>query len=641
MVDRVGSRFVAIVVTVALLSSLATLSAQDVPSFAPGAKPYVRWWWFAQVIDLDEVRAQLDWAKDQGFGGVELAFIYPPGRDPEAERIDFLGEAWREAVAEAKRHAEALGLGCDFTFGTLWPFGGSFVSDDDRTQVFGDPGFRQRWRLSWEHDTPGNVLNHLDSGALQRYAAHVGAGLAPALGSGRTSALFCDSWEVESRRIWTDGLGERFAERFGYRIEPHMPELYALDAAGPRYDYMKLVSETVIEQFFEPFTALSHELGAVSRVQCSGAPCDLIAAYGAVDVPESEAMLYEPGFARIPASAAAISGRPVVSAETFTCLYGFPGVHLRDERVGDLKLVADALFANGVNLIVWHGMPLNGPDGDDDLFYATVHVGREGALAPHLRGFNGYLEQVSAVMQRGVIYSDVAVYLPLEDAWIAGEYPPELQMKWSWGQYELRYVRPAAELAGHHPLWVSAAVLRDAEVVDGTLRCHEATFGSLYVDVEWLDPDALDTLLRLARDGLPMVLKRAPQEAGHEPSGDFGERLRALQELSNVGSDFAALAPRPPLLTAVDAETLPDFWCRREGAVHWVFVANPVAQGLKLPLERGQAPSEGVVTRRLEVQVAGLREVLELRFEGAASLLLRVEGGRGVEVIDLGYRPPK
>ena len=41
------------------------------------ARPYTRWWWFADVIQPSDVRAQLDWMKANGFGGVEIAFVYP------------------------------------------------------------------------------------------------------------------------------------------------------------------------------------------------------------------------------------------------------------------------------------------------------------------------------------------------------------------------------------------------------------------------------------------------------------------------------------------------------------------------------------------------------------------------------------
>src|SRR5262249_45689558 len=143
---------------------------------------------------------------------------------------------------------------------------------------------------------------------------------------------------------------------------------------------------------------ICREHGACSRVQCHGAPTDLLSAYAAVDIPESEAILFDPPFSRIAASAAALAGRAVVSAEAFTCVYGFiapaylePYRYWHKEQVADMKLLADALFAHGVNQIVWHGMPFNPPGGRNE-FYASVHVGPDAAFAGELRAFNRYLE---------------------------------------------------------------------------------------------------------------------------------------------------------------------------------------------------------------------------------------------------------
>ena len=133
-------------------------------------KPYTRWWWFAGIIKNEDIKDQLDWLKKNNFGGVEIAFIYPVKRNPKALRYAWLGEDWQAAVVYAKKYADSIGLGCDFTFGTLWPFGGTFVNDSDRTQIWGNPDFKQPLRLSWTHPDTGNVLNHLDKNAFKRYA---------------------------------------------------------------------------------------------------------------------------------------------------------------------------------------------------------------------------------------------------------------------------------------------------------------------------------------------------------------------------------------------------------------------------------------------------------------------------------------
>jgi hypothetical protein len=112
-------------------------------------------------------------------------------------------------------------------------------------------------------------------------------------------------------------------------------------------------------------------------------------------------------FSRIPASAGLLAKKPVISAETFTCLHGFS--HYRDpelyklwkqEDILDLKLLADAIIAQGVNQIVWHGMPFN-PVGENNEFYAAVHIGADAKLAKDLAQFNQYLTHLCRIMQTG------------------------------------------------------------------------------------------------------------------------------------------------------------------------------------------------------------------------------------------------
>jgi hypothetical protein len=583
-------------------------------------KPYTRWWWFASVIRSEDILDQLKWLKERDFGGVEIAFIYPVKRNPAAIRYPWLGKEWQEAVQYAKTAANDLGLGCDFTFGTLWPFGGTFVADSDRTQVWGDPGFKQPLRLSWTHPDTGNVLNHLDKGAFERYAEVMGNALSPAL-RGSLSALFCDSWEVETKRIWTSGFDSLFMLRFGYDIRPYMDSIYAPYHAGPRYDYMKLVSELVMDEFYIPFTQKAHELGALSRAQCAGAPVDLISAYASVDVPETEAMLYNPEYTRIVSSAAALSGKNIISSETFTCLYGWPAKYFREEQTADLKLVCDALFAEGMNQVIWHGMPYNPVGVDTNYFYATVHVGKKGSLTDELTPFNRYMTKVSGKMRFGKPYTDIAVYLPLEDAWITGEYPEELQLPWSWGAYELRYEKFSPELAGYQPLYINADFLGKGKVKDNVLYVNDLTFCLLYLDAGYLDPGTLKAILGHALNGLPVCLKRDPVQAGHRRDPEFDDMLRQLKGLPNVGVNLKSLTSRQPLVTGKD---LPGFWCRTDGRSAVIFFANPKARNLSYPIAYGQSYQDTTVIREVTIHFNGGNHPISLLFEPYQSILLEV-----------------
>lgn len=623
-------------------------------TFFRSSKPYTRWWWFASAITREDINAQLQWLRENNFGGVEIAWIYPPRpkvwaklfnqlspeeKERKLQAPKWLSPEWSELVAHAKQQADKLGLGCDFTFGSGWPFGDTGVTKEESVQIYGKPDFEQRIeRISWEIPAKPLVLNHLDHQAFAHYAQRMGKALAPAL-AGTRSGLFCDSWEVETHGLWTHGFGEAFQKEFGYDVRPFMSHIYDRDSGDVRYDYMKLLSQYVIEEFYKPFAETCHELGAFSRVQAHGSPTDLIAAYALFDVPESEAMLFDPPFSTFAASAAALTGRTEVSAETFTCAYGYAREHHMEEQTADLKLVADAMFANGVNQIIWHGTPLSYKDaGHDSEFYATVHVGREGTLAKDLPAFNAYMEKVSTLMKRGRPYSDIAVYLPLEDSWVAGEYPQALQIPWGASDfYELRALRFPDELKGYHPLWINNEFLKQGRVENDRLLVGDLTFSTLYIDASYLDRETLGTVLHLAKAGLPICLKRTPKQAGHIKSHAFASQIKQLLSFKNVSAELAMIAPSKPLVSGVD---LPDYWARVDNGDLLLFFAHPMTQDLRLPLRYGQSFTDKDQARDVTITVGGRSLPLKLVFKPYQSLIVRIPHDAPAGFIDIAYQPP-
>lgn len=597
-------------------------SAQgSAPTVYRDGRPYTRWWWFAGSVTEEGIRHQLRWLQQNGFGGVEVAFVY--SLDDTPARPPWLSPEWSRLTAIAKRTADELGLGCDFTFGTLWPFGDSQVGEADGAWTFTGPS-EQRIRRSWEQPAapPSRVVNHLDRRAFERYAARVGGGLSDAL-RGRPSALFCDSWEVETQGLWSPGLEVEFQARFGYDLRPFMAGLD--QHPDVRYDYRRFIADVIVREFYRPFTEISRRLGGASRAQCLGAPTDLLAAYAAVDIPESEAVLFDPPVSQVAASAAVLTGKPVVSAEAFTCLYGWkrwpgPGPFQGQEQIADVKLVADALLANGVNLIVWHGLPYSGP-GQANRFYASVHVGSDSSFAAQLPAFNRYVQAVSEKLRGGRPYTDLAVYLPLEDNWMRHELPEALRRPSAAYYWELQYERFPEMLRGYRPTWVSAPFLEQAEYRTGALSIGPARFSALYVDVEWLDAAALEQLLRLARQGLPICLKRVPKQPGRMAAPSYASDLEALLARKNVSADFSTVVKTPPL---VSGASVPEFWVRDYGGELLIFFAHPLSRGVKYPLTYGQSYSAGPETVPVVLTHEGVRVELDLRFAPNESRVLRL-----------------
>src|SRR5688572_17341058 len=135
---------------------------EDIPSY-PSSKPCTRWWWFATEIKKPDIKYQLDWAKENNFGGVEIAWVYPLHRyqdmyakkygrfypkDTTAQK--WLSPEWVDVVTYTKRYCDSIDLACDFTFGSAWPVAGSNIGRAHTTQVYGDTTFRQTLTFAWE-----------------------------------------------------------------------------------------------------------------------------------------------------------------------------------------------------------------------------------------------------------------------------------------------------------------------------------------------------------------------------------------------------------------------------------------------------------------------------------------------------------
>lgn len=610
-----------------------------------------RWWWFATEIKKPDIKYQLDWFKEMNFGGVEIAWVYPLYRyqamyarnynrhyPKDSTAQEWLSPAWIDVVNYAKHYADSIGLACDFTFGSAWPVAASDLDRKYQTQIFGDSTFRQALTFAWTYPDTQWVINHLDKQAFDIFADPIGDALKEAL-KGSKSALFTDSWEIKLNavnKIWTKGFEITFNEKFGYDIIPYMKA--GIDSfPDVRYDYMLHLDEYVTSGFYQPYADKCRELGAWSRVQCLSAPTDVMTTYSLVDIPETEALLNNPNYSRIVSSSACLAAKKLVSSESFTCMYGFPSTYLRKEQTADLKMVADALFAQGVNHHVYHGTPYN-PQGSDTIeFFATTYFGPGGSLEPELPAFNAYMEKVSGIMQKGRTYSDVAVYIPFEDGVMKGAYPPEKQRVWVWGEYELRYIEPPEETLGYHPLWINRHFLNEAVFRDRKLIVGDAHFSMLFIDVAFMDIRSLSRILDLAKQGLPVCIKRLPKQPGKIKSPQYERMLEELKSLSNVSDKFQEVVKHEPLIRS---DSLPGYWCRIEDdGTHYLFLSQWPAKDVKYPVFSGQSFMNTSVTNDLTLHVNGNTFTHQVEFKPYQSVILRIAPGGKVTPMDIYFKP--
>ncbi len=647
----------AILVAAVVLSGCCKTAPQEEQLYA-NHKPYTRWWWHSAVIDTNDVRDQLKWLHEHEFGGVEIAWIYPMFCDSTTPHPAFLSEDWAKPVEVAKRVADSLGMGCDFTFGTMWPFADVDLPDGDQTRNYFDSVEIARRPLVWDHPREARIINHLNKKVFERYAAKMNKGLKGAY-KGSKSGLFVDSWEVETEYLYTPGFEKTFMAEHGYDIIPYLRDTQLLDMRTHDvydnevfYDYLHTMSGYVIREFYKPFADNATRNGCFSRAQCGGAPADLLTAFATVDIPETEAILYEPCFSKIAASAATLGGKDAVTAETFTCAYGWTSLrynnfrghspHQGKEQIADLRLICDALFANGTNQVIWHGTPFNSLGDTSNYFYTTCQVSmhpENNLTGQALTDFNRYMTTVQTYMRKGVNYTDVAVYMPLEDSWMAGAYPPEVneQMKWLWGQYEMRYIETPLELKGRQPMWVNEHFLKEAQYRDGRLECGKTSFSCLYSEVEYMELSAVQTLVRLAKEGLPICITRIPKEPGKvKHTAEYKAAVQALLAEKSVCTGWHEMNLSSGL---IEGSKLPDYWVRQDGDDLYMFIANPMTQTIRYPLEYEYAFTDEGSERQVTLNHHGRQDEMTLKFKPNESLLLHLTK-KGVEQIDLNYTAP-
>ena len=155
-------------------------------------------------------------------------------------------------------------------------------------------------------------------------------------------------------------------------------------------DYRETVSDLLLENFTVQWTDWAHSMGSLTRNQAHGSPANLIDTYAAVDIPECEGFglsefrikgLRRDSLTRkndsdlsmlkYASSAAHISGKPLVSSETFTWLTE----HYRTS-LSQCKPDMDLMFVSGVNHMFFHGTPYSPRDAEWPgwNFYAPINM---------------------------------------------------------------------------------------------------------------------------------------------------------------------------------------------------------------------------------------------------------------------------
>ena len=277
----------------------------------------------------------------------------------------------------------------------------------------------------------GLVIDHFDRQAVAHYLKHIEQAF-ERTHTPYPHTFFNDSYEV-SEATWTPSLFDEFLKRRGYKLEEHLPELRGGDVKVVS-DYRETLSDLLLENFTEQWTAWAHKHGAITRNQAHGSPANLIDCYSAVDIPEIEGfglsdfgikgLRTDPGKTRkndsdysmfkYAPSAAHVCGKLYTSSETFTWLTE----HFRTS-LSQLKPDIDLMFCAGVNHMFFHGTCYSPKDDSWPgwKFYASIDMSPTNSIWRDAPYFMKYVERCQSFLQWGQPDNDFLVLLPVRDAW--------------------------------------------------------------------------------------------------------------------------------------------------------------------------------------------------------------------------------
>ncbi len=446
------------------------------PAITSQTRPWTYWWWMGSAVDRTNLTRELQRYHDAGLGGVHIIPIYG-AKGWESNYISYLSPKWMEMLDFTVAEAHRLGLGVDMTTGTGWCFGGPDVSDQDANasvvvktfdlaagEKLGEKFKRGAiqalvafspdrksieltdkisadgevdwtapagsWRVYAISQKPsgqkvkraapggeGWMLNPFYPAAMSNYLRRFTEAFAKYTGP-KPRAQYQDSYEYNSD--WSPDFFGQFEKRRGYKLQTELPALFGTNeddhASRVKSDYRETASDLMVEETMPLWVKWSHEHGFITRYQAHGAPGNLPDLYALADIPETE---MNRGYrnllvSKFASSAAHVTGKPLVSAETGTWL----AEHFT-ETLGEMKSLVDELFLSGVNHVFYHGTCYSPDDAGWPgwVFYASTEMNPRNPIWCDVPALNDYVARCQSILQSGKPDNDILLYWPIYDYW--------------------------------------------------------------------------------------------------------------------------------------------------------------------------------------------------------------------------------
>ena len=525
------------VLSLSLAASLK-VAAHDWPEATLESRPGSRWWWLGSAVDSANLAKNISEYAKAGIATLEVTPIYGV-KGNEANDIPYLSPKWMKMLDIACRKGAKHGIRIELNNGTGWPFGGPDVTKEDAAKK---AVFRRVAKPEGAGDTiileiantmqkvkraaPGGeglVVDHLDKGAVGMYLSKFDSAFSKA-GMAFPEVLFSDSYELYGAD-WTPTLLEEFYNRRGYRLEDHYKEFTDM-ARGEKTrrivgDYRRTMSELLLDNFLRPWTEWAHSHGAKTRNQAHGSPANLIDAYAAVDIPECEGFglsdfgikgLRKDSIAKrndsdismlkYASSAANITGKKLVSSETFTWLTD----HFRTS-LSQCKPDMDLMLLGGVNHMYFHGTPYSPEEAPWPgwRFYASINMSPTNPMWHDAPAFFDYITRCQSMLQQGSSDNDFLLYIPIEDIW---DNLPGRMVAFDIHKMKQRapgFIGAVNSIMkeGYNVDYISDALLLATSEENGRIQTvGGASYSALVVPEAKLMPlSSLEKILELAREG--------------------------------------------------------------------------------------------------------------------------------------------
>jgi len=433
--------------------------------------------------------------------------------------------------------------------------------------------FQSRTRQRVKRAAPGGegwVIDHFDRLAVQHYLERFDSAFA-ASGTAYPKTFFNDSYEVYGAD-WTPSLLDEFLKRRGYRLEDSLAQL--IDRSPQVLsDYRETLSELLLENFTRQWTQWAHRHGALTRNQAHGSPANLIDVYAEVDIPEIEGfglsdfgirgLRTDSGFTRAnfcdvsmlkyASSAAHITGKPLVSSETFTWLTE----HFRTS-LSQMKPDLDLMFACGVNHVFFHGSCYSPKDEawPGWRFYASIDMTPNNTIWRDADALLQYIARCQSVLQSGTPDNDFLVYLPVRDMWLKNTKDNKMLMMFdihSMDEKAPDFIRCINEIdaQGYDCDYISDRYLLSTTFADGMLQTQGgARYKALIVPHRnnRMPDNVRRHLEQLRQQGARIIVGTDARELSRAASPEALRQkgLRAMRRRSREGYTYfvANLTPR-------------------------------------------------------------------------------------------------